>query len=82
MITTAEYAGPTFLTCSVAGKVLGLGASTLRRWCSSGLVPHIKSGTVSYINMPLLLDLLDHESLKRCPALDIVDCLMMEHVAL
>lgn len=82
MITTAEYAGPTFLTCTVAGKVLGLGAGTLRRWCNSGWVPHIKSGTVSYINMPLLLDLLDHKSLKSRPEMETVDCLVMEHVAL
>lgn len=82
MITAAEYAGPTFLTCSGAAKVLGLAESTLRRWCSAGMVPHIKSGTVYYINMPLLLGLLGRESRRSCAALDIVDCLVMEHVAL
>ena len=73
MITAAEYGGAVFLSCPAAAKVLGIGQSTLRQWCAAGRVPHIKSGTVNYINMPMLLDLLDTESRKRCKAFSAED---------
>lgn len=57
---------PIFQTCRNASKLIGVAESTLRRWCSEGMVPHIKSGNVYLVNIPLLMQLLNDESRKSC----------------
>lgn len=48
-----------------ASRETGLAQSFLRAGCKSGTVPHIKSGTVYYINVPALLKKLEDESEGR-----------------
>ncbi len=42
-----------------ACKTTGLSAYFLRKGCREGTVPHIKSGTVYFINVPALLKKLE-----------------------
>ncbi len=45
-----------------ACKTTGLSAYFLRRGCREGTVPHIKSGTVYFVNVPALLKKLETEN--------------------
>lgn len=44
-----------FQKISEAVKTTGLSAYYLRRGCKDGTVPHVLSGGVYYVNVPLLL---------------------------
>ena len=44
-----------------ACKTTGLSQSFLRKGCKDGTVPHVKSGNVYYVNVPLLLKKLEAE---------------------
>lgn len=57
-----DYNGPAFLPTSGAAKVLGIGASTCRKWVAEGLLPHVKSGNKAFINMAATLEMLDKAS--------------------
>lgn len=39
-----------------ACKTTGLSQYFLRKGCKDGTIPHVRSGTVYYINVPALLD--------------------------
>ena len=45
-----------------ACKTTGLSQYSLRRGCKSGIVPHIKSGSTYYINVPALLEKMKGET--------------------
>ena len=47
-----------------ASTATGLSQFYLRQGCKSGFVPHIKSGSTYYVNVPALLEKLDAESRK------------------
>lgn len=44
-----------FLKISDAATVTGLSQYYLRQGCKAGTVPHIKSGSVYFVNVPALL---------------------------
>lgn len=44
-----------------ACRSTGLSQYFLRSGCKEGTIPHIKSGTTYYINVPLLLEKLNNE---------------------
>lgn len=46
---------PPFLKIRDAAKVTGLSQFYLRNGCKDGSIPHIKSGTVYFVNVPALL---------------------------
>lgn len=54
--------GAPFLGIRDASRVTGLSQHYLREGCKSGGVPHIKSGNVYLINVPMLLKQLDRQS--------------------
>ena len=54
-----------FARISDAVRITGLSAYYLRQGCKSGTVPHIKSGTTYYVNVPALLRQLDAISDER-----------------
>ncbi len=45
-----------------ACKTTGLSAYYLRQGCRNGTVPHVKSGTVYFVNVPALLKKLETEN--------------------
>ena len=51
-----------FQKISDAVKTTGLSAYFLRQGCRDGSVPHIKSGSVYFVNIPALLRKLGAES--------------------
>lgn len=48
-----------FLKINEACKVTGLSQYFLRKGCKEGTVPHVKSGSVYFVNVPALLKSLD-----------------------
>jgi len=44
-----------FLKFGDASKATGLSQYFLRKGCKDGSIPHIKSGSTYYVNMPALL---------------------------
>lgn len=48
-----------FQIISNASAITGLSQTFLRRGCRDGSVPHIKSGTTYYVNVPALLKKLE-----------------------
>lgn len=56
---------PTFVTIRAACNITGLSQRYLRDGCKSGLIPHIMSGNVYMINLPLLHATLDEMSRKQ-----------------
>lgn len=46
---------PPFLKIKDAAKVTGLSQHYLRNGCKDGSIPHIKSGTVYFVNVSALL---------------------------
>lgn len=43
-------------------RITGLSQSYLRAGCKRGDIPHIRSGATIYINVPKLLEKLNHDS--------------------
>lgn len=54
-----------FQKIAEACKTTGLSQYYLRQGCKSGLIPHIKSGGVYYINVPALMETLGTRQEKR-----------------
>ena len=51
-----------FLKIADAATVTGLSQYYLRQGCKAGTIPHIKSGSVYFVNVPALLRELDVDS--------------------
>ena len=51
-----------FMKIKDACKVTGLSQYYLRAGCKDGSIPHVKRGTVYFINIPVFLKKLDAES--------------------
>lgn len=56
-----KFSGPPFQKIIQAAKTTGLSQFFLRAGCRDGTVPHIKSGTTYFINIPALLEKLGLE---------------------
>lgn len=53
--TNVNTAAP-FQRITAAARITGLSTYMLRLGCKDGTIPHIKSGTTYYINLPRLLE--------------------------
>lgn len=53
-----------FQSISEAAKLTGLSSFFIRRGCRDGTIPHIKSGTKFLVNVPLLIEQMDKQSLQ------------------
>lgn len=51
-----RFSGPPFQKIVQAAATTGLSRGYLRSGCKEGTVPHIKSGTTYFINVPALLE--------------------------
>lgn len=56
-----KFSGPPFQKIVQAARTTGLSQFYLRSGCKDGTVPHIKSGTTYFINIPALLEKLGLE---------------------
>lgn len=56
-----RFEGPPFQKIIQAARTTGLSQFFLRAGCRDGTVPHIKSGTTYFINIPALLEKLGLE---------------------
>lgn len=56
-----KFSGPPFQKIVQAARTTGLSQFYLRSGCKDGSVPHIKSGTTYFINIPALLEKLGLE---------------------
>ena len=56
-----KFSGPPFQKIIQAAESTGLSQFYLRSGCRDGTVPHIKSGTTYFINIPALLEKLGLE---------------------
>lgn len=56
-----KFSGPPFQKIIQAAETTGLSQFYLRSGCKDGSVPHIKSGTTYFINIPALLEKLGLE---------------------
>lgn len=56
-----KFSGPPFQKIIQAAETTGLSQFYLRSGCRDGTVPHIKSGTTYFINIPALLEKLGLE---------------------
>lgn len=56
-----KFSGPPFQKIIQAAETTGLSRFYLRSGCRDGTVPHIKSGTTYFINIPALLEKLGLE---------------------
>lgn len=54
----ANPAAP-FQKIAAAARITGLSSYMLRLGCKDGSIPHVKSGTTFYVNVPRLLEQLD-----------------------
>lgn len=45
---------------ALASRTTGLSQYYLRKGCKDGTIPHIRSGTTYYINIPALLEQITH----------------------
>lgn len=48
-----------FQKIQAAARITGLSTYMLRHGCKDGSIPHVKSGTTFYVNVPRLLEQLD-----------------------
>lgn len=48
-----------------ACETTGLSQFYLRRGCKAGTIPHVKSGSTYYVNVPALLEKLGHDSAQE-----------------
>ena len=55
-----------FMTLQETCRFTGLSVYSLRQGVKNGTIPHIVSGGKYLINVPLLLDRLNRESLEKC----------------
>lgn len=53
-----------FQTFADASRTTGLSQYFLRRGCKAGTIPHIKSGNKFLINIPLLFEQMDRQSIS------------------
>lgn len=53
-----------FQKIAEASRTTGLSQHFLRNGCKDGTIPHVKSGTVYFINVPALLKMLGVEALN------------------
>lgn len=51
-----RFTGPPFQKIIQAAETTGLSQFYLRSGCKDGTVPHVKSGTTYFINIPALLE--------------------------
>lgn len=56
-----KFSGPPFQKIIQAAETTGLSQFYLRSGCKDGSVPHIRSGTTYFINIPALLEKLGLE---------------------
>lgn len=56
-----------FQTITEAARTTGLSQYSLRRGTKDGSVPHVKSGNRTLINIPLLLEYMDRQSVNNVP---------------
>lgn len=56
-----------FLRIPEACRATGLSQNFLRKGCRDGSVPHVQIGRAYLINVPALLEKLDHESREGMP---------------
>lgn len=61
MMAQIRFDGPPFQKIVQAAETTGLSQFFLRSGCRDGTVPHIKSGSVYFINIPALLEKLGLE---------------------
>lgn len=54
-----------FQKIAEACKTTGLSQYYLRQGCKDGTIPHVKSGGVYYINVPVLMEALEGERAER-----------------
>ena len=54
-----------FQTIAATARMTGLSQYYLRNGCRDGVVPHIRCGTTYMVNVPLLLDQLNAQSLLQ-----------------
>lgn len=53
-----------FQTIADAARTTGLSQYFIRRGCRDGSVPHIKSGNKFMVNVPLLIEQMDRQSVN------------------
>lgn len=54
-----------FQTITDATRTTGLSQYFIRRGCKDGSIPHIKSGSKFLVNIPLLLEAMDRQSVRN-----------------
>lgn len=54
-----------FQTIADATRTTGLSQYFIRRGCKDGSIPHIKSGAKFLVNIPLLLEAMDRQSVHN-----------------
>jgi len=54
-----------FMDLMSASRATGLSTYYLRKGCKAGDIPHLRSGTKIYVNIPALLRKLDAETEKE-----------------
>lgn len=57
-----------FQTFADASRTTGLSQYFLRRGCKAGTIPHIKSGNKFLVNVPLLIEQMDRQSISSATA--------------
>ena len=59
-----QFSGPPYQSIPETTKTTGLGIPFLRKGCRDGSIPHIKVGQKYMINVPLLLQQLEAQSME------------------
>lgn len=54
-----------FQTIADATRTTGLSQYFIRRGCKDGSIPHVKSGSKFLVNVPLLLEAMDRQSIRN-----------------
>ena len=54
-----------FQTIADATRTTGLSQYFIRRGCKDGSIPHVKSGSKFLVNIPLLLEAMDRQSIRN-----------------
>ena len=63
-VKSYQFTGKPFQSVQEANKSTGLGISYLRKGCRNNTIPHIKAGSKYLINVPLLLQQLEAQSME------------------
>lgn len=53
-----------FQTIADTTRTTGLSQYYIRRGCREGTIPHVKSGNKFLVNVPLLIEQMDQQSIK------------------